>query len=171
MHQANVESLIGTQLITVGLFNLKQSNVPYSVRVPLLEEKFQSYDELSKRMLERLERAVEEISKSSQNISAILIRHEEKIERINDDNSAVSKLITKVEEDLNKKIDDNKKELGTKIDNNGKDIDEIKKTRWIWFGVFIATVFFLQQLNIVERFMPPPSQPPSETSIVLASKV
>ncbi len=136
----------------MGLFGPRQNEFPYSVRVPLLEEKLSSYDEISKKMLERLERAVEEISKSSQNISAILIRHEEKIERINEDNSAVAQLISKVESDMSKKIDRNEKE-----------IEDIKKTRWIWLGIFIASAFFINELNLVDRFMapPPPQTPPS----------
>lgn len=139
----------------MGLFGPKQNDFPYSVRVPLLEEKLSSYDEISKKMLERLEKAVEEISKSSQNISAILVRHEEKIERANEANSAVVQLINKVEEELTEKIDD-----------NASDIDEIKKTRWVWFGIAVASAFFLNQFNVLDRLMTPhPSSPPPSPSV------
>ena len=49
--------------------------------IAVLEGKFQIYEDLSKEMLDKLERAVEKISEGNQKVALILAKHEEKIEQ------------------------------------------------------------------------------------------
>ena len=52
-----------------------------SKEIAVLEGKFQIYEDLSKEMLDKLERAVEKISEGNQKVALILAKHEEKIEQ------------------------------------------------------------------------------------------
>jgi gas vesicle protein len=115
-------------------------------RLTVLEERLQAFDELSRQMLSKLEQAVDKISESNQNISRILTRHEERIDRSAEANSATLKIIERTESDLKDKI----QTLETSI-------EDLKKTRWIWFGVVIAATFFINQFNLSQKlFHTPP---------------
>lgn len=113
------------------------------VRVSILEERLQSYDELSKQMLTKLEQAVEKISESNSNISQILIRHEEKIDRASEDKDIMYNVIHSNEDRLSKQIETNRAA-----------IQDLKNFRWLWAGAILATSFFVSQFKIVEYFMP-----------------
>lgn len=123
----------------------KGNGLPYNVRVSILEERLQAYDEVSKQMLTKLEQAVEKISESTRDISQILVRHEERIDRATETNSAIEKLIEKTET-----------ELSNRIDQAENDIEDLKRNRWIWLGAIIASSFFLSQIRVFEYIMPPP---------------
>jgi chromosome segregation ATPase len=112
-------------------------------RVTVLEERLQTFDEISRQMLSKLEQAVDKISESNQNISRILIRHEERIDRSAEANGSMLQLIEKTEKDLE-----------SRINNNDKEISDLKKTRWIWIGILSASTFFLTQFKIVDRLFP-----------------
>jgi hypothetical protein len=113
------------------------------VRVSILEEKLQSYEDLSKKMLSQLEKAVEKISESNSNISQILIRHDEKIERVSEEKDV-----------LNRLIQGNEYRLSKQIETNRSAIQDLKNFRWLWAGAILASSFFFSQFKIVEYFMP-----------------
>lgn len=126
----------------MAFFN-NSNNLPSNVRVSILEEKLQSYDELSKQMLTKLEQAVEKISESNSNISQILIRHEEKIERATEDKDIMYNVIHNNEDRLSKQIETNRAA-----------IQELRNFRWLWAGAILASSFFVSQFKIVEYLMP-----------------
>jgi chromosome segregation ATPase len=121
------------------------NNSPYNVRVSVLEEKLQAYEEISKQMLSKLEQAVEKISESNTNISQILIRHEERIDRASEAESTILKLIEKTESELNQKIGDNSQE-----------IEGLKKNRWLLAGIVIGITFILSQFRVFDYILPQP---------------
>lgn len=134
------------------------------IRISLLEEKFQAYDELSKKMLSKLEQAVEKISESNQNISQILIRHEERIDRSVEANDAILTMLSRSESDLKGEMEKQDKKFKEDLDKHEKKIndmnttlEDLKKNRWIWFGVILASSFFINQLKLAERILPAPA--------------
>lgn len=140
----------------VSIFS--SNGLPFKARVSILEERLSAYDELSKQMLSKLELAVEKISESNSNISQILIRHEERIDRASEVNESVAEEIDRTNKSLNDEISKTEKRLQDQINTNTDDIDDLKKNRFLFAGIVIATSFFLSQLNIFEGFRYVPDQ-------------
>lgn len=95
----------------------------------VLESKFQIYEDLSKEMLDKLERAVTTISDNSNRISLILERHEMRLEQSDKADQAIMKLIEKIEKKTG--------ELEVKI-------SQLSRFRWISIGIAIAIVTVLE---------------------------
>ena len=93
--------------------------MPFGRDVSVLEAKFQIYEDLSKEMLDKLERAVDKISESNQNVALILERHENRLDQVDKAEAAILELI----KDLKEKIRD--------IENRLEDIVRIK---WMTIG-------------------------------------
>ena len=110
-----------------------------------MEEKLQVYEDISKKMLSKLEQAVEKISESNANISQILIRHEERIDRASEAENTLLRLIEKTEEDLS-----------DRIDTNTSEIDGLKKNRWLLAGIVIGITFILSQFRVFDYILPQP---------------
>jgi hypothetical protein len=91
--------------------------------ISVLEAKFSIYEDLSKEMLDKLERAVDKISESNQNVALILERHESRFEQSERADKAIMSLIERVE----KKLDE--------LENR---VDGITKFRWITIGIATA---------------------------------
>ena len=89
----------------------------------VLEAKFQIYEDLSKEMLDKLQRAVDKISESNQNVALILERHENRLEQSDRADTAIMELI---------------KDVRTKIDSVEKRVEELSKFRWVTIGVATA---------------------------------
>ena len=70
--------------------------------IEILEAKFQIYEDLSKEMLDKLERAVDKISESNQNVALILQRHETRLEQVDKADSAILELVKDVKERIEK---------------------------------------------------------------------
>ena len=133
---------------------------PTPVRISLLEERLQAYDELSKQMLSKLEQAVEKISESNQNISQILIRHEERIERSSEANDTILAMLNRNEHDFKDEIEKQGRKFNEEINKHEEkikiistSIEELKKNRWILLGIALATTFFLNQLRVVDKII------------------
>ena len=67
-------------------------------KLQVLESKLDIYEDLSKEMLDKLERAVATISDNSNRVAIILERHENRLDEGEKTNEAIMKLIEKVEE-------------------------------------------------------------------------
>lgn len=141
------------------------------MRISLLEERLQAYDDLSKQMLSKLEQAVEKISESNQNISQILIRHEERIERSTEANDNILAMLSQNEHDFKdeiekqgKKFDEEINRHEEKIKSINTTIEDLKKNRWILLGIALASTFFINQLRIMDKIIdtqPAPQIQPS----------
>jgi hypothetical protein len=94
----------------------------------VLEAKFQIYEDLSKEMLDKLERAVDKISESNQNVALILERHENRLEQSDRADTAIMELI---------------KDVKTKLCILEKKVEDLSKFRWITVGVVAAATLVI----------------------------
>jgi len=100
----------------------------------VLESKFDMYENLSKEMLDKLERAVTSISENSNKISVILERHENKLEESEKTDALLLKMLDEVKEE-NKR---DHKEVKDRILKVEEKIQEFAKFRWQVGGVIIV---------------------------------
>ena len=92
-------------------------------KLAVLESKLDIYEDLSKEMLDKLERAVGTISENSNKIAIILERHEARLDEGDKANSAIVQMIKdhqKYDDRMFKNIDDKMNELEKKVEKNGK---------------------------------------------------
>ena len=94
----------------------------------VLEAKFQIYEDLSKEMLDKLERAVDKISESNQNVALILERHENRLEQSDRADTAIMELI---------------KDVKTKLCALERKVEDLSKFRWITVGVVGAATLVI----------------------------
>jgi len=109
-----------------------------SNQLSVLESKFEIYENLSKEMLDKLERAVASISESSNRVAIILERHQLQIDEVSKADEAIMKLIEKVE---------------TRMESTEKKVDDLVKFRWITFGVVIAITSAIQFSGFYSRIL------------------
>jgi cysteinyl-tRNA synthetase len=133
------------------MFNKGQTEL----RVSLLEERVQTYDEISKQMLEKLEQAVERISESTRDISQILIRHEERIEKSAEVNQSTIQIIDRVE----KSITEDLAKVEERVNSLSGVVENLKKQQWLWVGVLAATSFFIGYVDKIQSIQNPPPAP------------
>ena len=102
-------------------------------KVEVLESKLDIYEDLSKQMLEKLERGVSTIQENSNKISIILERHENRLDEGDKAHAATLKLIEKVEDDV--------KSLEAKIES-------LSRFRWLALGVAATAMLIVNFLQI-----------------------
>ena len=111
-------------------------------KLAVLESKLDIYEDLSKEMLDKLERAVDKISENSNRVALVLERHEARLDEGDRANEAILKLVEKVEE---------------KVDNIECRVNQLQKFRWITVGVPTAAVVILKSADIFGAFLTPPA--------------
>ena len=90
-------------------------------KLAVLESKLDIYEDLSKEMLDKLERAVSTISDNSNKIAIVLERHENRLdegERVNDAIIEMIKDHQKYDDRMFKQLDQKIEELNKKTDRN-----------------------------------------------------
>ena len=92
-------------------------------KLAVLESKLNIYEDLSKEMLDKLERAVGTISENSNKIAIILERHEGRLE----ESERTDKLIIKMIEEMKSQEEKNHKVLHDRIDRIQKKVDANQK--------------------------------------------
>lgn len=97
-------------------------------KISVLEAKFQIYEDLSKEMLDKLERAVDKISQSNQNVALILERHENKLEQSDRADAATLELI---------------KGVSSKFDDLAVTVEGLTKFRWVTVGIATTSVIII----------------------------
>ena len=102
-------------------------------KLAVLESKLDIYEDLSKEMLDKLERAVATISENSNRVAIILERHEG---RLNESERA-DQLIIKMIEELKGEVADIDKSVRDRFSDQNKKIEEMQK--WIWGAVAVLT--------------------------------
>lgn len=110
----------------------------------VLESKFQIYEDLSKEMLDKLERAVSTISDNSNRISLILERHEMRLDQSDKADRATMKLIEKIEHKT--------EELDNKI-------NQLSRFRWISIGIVLAILTVLESNTFFGSLLTNQSRP------------
>ena len=102
-------------------------------KLAVLESKLDIYEDLSKEMLDKLERAVASISDNSNRVALVLERHESRLDKNEDNADAILKLVEKVEE---------------KIDAVEKRVNDLSRFRWISVGVITGALVLLKVVDI-----------------------
>ena len=82
-------------------------------KLAVLESKLDIYEDLSKEMLDKLERAVGTISENSNKIAIILERHEGRLE----ESERTDKLILKMIDELKEKVDKDHEQMHNRVSN------------------------------------------------------
>ena len=123
-------------------------------KLAVLESKLDIYEDLSKEMLEKLERAVFTISENSNKVSVILERHESRL----DESQRSDQLIIKMIEEMKDQEEKNHKILHERIDRIQKKVDSNQKFV-VGAGAVLATlVAVLQVVPPLVKVLTPPLQ-------------
>jgi len=110
-------------------------------RLAVLESKLDIYEDLSKEMLDKLERAVGTISDNSNKIAVILERHENRL----DESERTDNLIIKMIDELKEQEERNHKILHERIDKMQKKVDSNQKFV-VGAGAVLATLGVIAQI-------------------------
>ena len=110
-------------------------------KLAVLESKLGIYEDLSKEMLDKLERAVSTISENSNKISIVLERHENRL----DDSERSDQLIIKMIEEMKAQEEKNHRILHDRIDRIQKKVDANQRFV-IGAGAVLATLGLVAQL-------------------------
>ena len=110
-------------------------------KLAVLESKLDIYEDLSKEMLDKLERAVTTISDNSNKIAIVLERHENRL----DDNERSDQLIIKMIEEMKDREEKNHKILHERIDSIQKKVDSNQKFV-VGAGAVLATLVAVAQV-------------------------
>jgi len=110
-------------------------------KLAVLESKLDIYEDLSKEMLDKLERAVATISENSNRVAIILERHENRLA----ESERSDQLIIKMIEELKEEIDEIDKGVKARFFDQDKKIEENQK--WIWMaGAVLTTAVTILQI-------------------------
>ena len=110
-------------------------------KLAVLESKLGIYEDLSKEMLDKLEKAVGTISENSNKIAIILERHEGRLE----ESERTDKLIIKMIEDLKQKVDKDHEQMQQRVSALQKKVDTNAKFV-IGAGAVLATLVAVLQV-------------------------
>ena len=123
-------------------------------KLAVLESKLGIYEDLSKEMLDKLERAVGTISENSQKIAIILERHESRL----DEGEKTNALIIKMFEDLKKENKEQHERVGKRIDSLEQKITDFAKFRWIAVGIATAATVVIASAEFFGSVLKLPQQ-------------
>ena len=110
-------------------------------KLAVLESKLDIYEDLSKEMLDKLERAVSTISENSNRVSVILERHENRL----DEGDKSNQLIIKMIEEMKDQEEKNHRILHDRIDRIQKKVDSNQKFV-VGAGAVLATLVAVLQV-------------------------
>jgi len=105
----------------------------------VLEAKFQIYEDLSKEMLDKLERAVDKISEGNQNVALILERHENRLEQ----NERSDQILIKMFETFKVENKEDNQTIIEGIEVIESRVNDLATFRWIATGIGTAAVIIL----------------------------
>ena len=122
-------------------------------KLAVLESKLDIYEDLSKEMLDKLERAVGTISENSNRVAIILERHENRL----DESDRADKLIIGMLEEMKERHEKDHELVQDRISRIQKKVDANAKFV-VGAGAVIATlVAILQVVPPIIKFLTPPA--------------
>jgi len=110
----------------------------------VLESKFEIYEDVSKEMLDKLDRAVNTISENSNRVAVILERHEGKLEESARTDKIIIEMINDLKEQNTKEHDATKQ----RIEKIEVKIQELSKFRWVAVGIATAAVIIIKSADL-----------------------
>jgi len=114
-------------------------------KLAVLESKLDIYEDLSKEMLDKLERAVATISENSNKIAVILERHESRLNEGDKANQAIIKMI----EDHQKYDEKSFNNFTSRLTDLDKKVDELQKSTWTVIIGASAVILLIQLLPTI----------------------
>ena len=140
-------------------------------KLEVLQSKLDIYEDLSKEMLDKLERAVGTISENSNKVAVILERHENRLDEGDKANQAIIKMINDHQNYDEKMFD----RFTEKLVDLEKKVDDLYKFRWIAVGLGIAAVTVLKAPDIFGSVLKPSkvslTNPPAQVRLVAADSI
>lgn len=121
-------------------------------KLAVLESKLDIYEDLSKEMLDKLERAVSTISENSNRVSVILERHENRL----DESDKSDQLIIKMMEEMKVQEEKNHVVLHDRIDKIQKKVDINQRFVIGVTAVLTTLVAVLQVVPPIIKVLTPP---------------
>ena len=132
-------------------------------RLAVLESKLDIYEDLSKEMLDKLEKAVGTISENSNKIAVILERHENRL----DESERADKLIIGMLEEMKDRHEKDNETIHTRVSALQKKVD-VNAKFVIGAGAVLATlVAVLQVVPPILKVLTPQSSAVSMTGMVM----
>ena len=101
-------------------------------KLAVLESKLNIYEDLSKEMLDKLERAVASISESSNRVAIILERHEARLDESDKNDRLIVSMLDDMKGNINKRLDT----LETRV-------NDLATFRWVATGIGTAAVLVI----------------------------
>jgi len=103
-------------------------------KLAVLESKLGIYEDLSKEMLDKLERAVDKISEGNNRIAQVLAKHEEKL----DQSERADELLLKMMEEM--KATNSKEHIAVinRIETVESRVNDLATFRWVTVGIATA---------------------------------
>ena len=132
-------------------------------KLAVLESKLDIYEDLSKEMLDKLERAVGTISENSNKIAIILERHENRL----DEGEKSNQLIIKMIDELKEKVDKDHEVMHQRVSTLQKKVDTNAKFV-IGAGAVLATlVAVLQVVPPIIKVLTPQASTGTLSTVVM----
>jgi hypothetical protein len=132
-------------------------------KLAVLESKLDIYEDLSKEMLDKLERAVGTISENSNRVAVILERHENRL----DESERADKLIIGMLEEMKERHEKDNKTLHDRVSALQKKV-EVNAKFVIGAGAVLATIVtVLQVVPPVIKVLTPQSSAVSMSEVVV----
>lgn len=120
-------------------------------QLAVLESKFEIYEDLSKEMLDRLEKAVDKISESNAQIATILTKHDARIEQGLKTDDVMLKMI----EELKIENKNDHKSVKERIKELEEKLQEVTKFRWLTVGIATAAVVVISASSLFADLLTP----------------
>ena len=103
-------------------------------KLAVLESKLGIYEDLSKEMLDKLERAVDKISEGNNQIAQVLARHEEKL----DQSERADELLLKMMEEVKNSNSKEHAAVIKRIETVETRVNDLATFRWVTVGIATA---------------------------------
>jgi hypothetical protein len=103
-------------------------------KLAVLESKLGIYEDLSKEMLDKLERAVDKISQGNNQIAQVLARHEEKL----DQSERADELLLKMMEEVKNSNSKEHAAVIKRIETVETRVNDLATFRWVTVGIATA---------------------------------
>jgi hypothetical protein len=100
-------------------------------KLAVLESKLGIYEDLSKEMLDKLERAVDKISEGNNQIAQVLARHEEKL----DQSERADELLLKMMEEMKSSNSKEHQAVIKRIETVETRVNDLATFRWMTVGI------------------------------------
>jgi len=126
------------------------NNFKNIAKLDVLESKLNIYESLSKKMLDKLENAVDKISESNQRIANILTKHDERI----DQSIKTDELLVKMIEDVKTANSREHKIVTDRIRSIEDNVAELSKFKWQAAALVGAAVILMGIASpFIDRFL------------------